>query len=57
MFRNTSNTKTYKQTTVSNSNNSQNQVTDVLSLYLTKKKTKEETIVLLTNLENQIKKT
>lgn len=57
MFRNTSNTKTYKQITVSNSNNGQNQVTDVLSLYLTKKKTKEETIVLLTNLEKQVKKT
>lgn len=57
MFRATNNTKTYKQTTVSTTNNEQNQITDLLSLYLTKKKTKEETIVLLTNLENQVKKT
>ena len=55
MFRAANNTKSYKQTTVNNTG--QNQITDVLSLYLTKKKTKEETIVLLTNLENQVKKT
>jgi hypothetical protein len=57
MFRATTNTKSYKQTTVIANNNDQNQITDLLSLYLTKKKTKEETIVLLTNLENRIKKT
>jgi hypothetical protein len=57
MFRAANNTKAYnKPTTVSN-NTGQNQITDVLSLYLTKKKTKEETMVLLTNLENQVKKT